>query len=88
MAVKADYINQMDKSFNTTKVAFKEFGCFYRIEDGVLLYAAMLPDASIDVSDDKSENWGEVEVSDHQRSDKINEVFGTSFVANCEDGEI
>jgi len=39
---------------------YKEFGSYYKLEDGTLLFAAMMNDGSIDMDGDEV-NYGEVD---------------------------
>jgi len=82
------YFKKMDKSVNIPKTAFKDFDFFFKVENGILMGVLMLDDNSVYLDEFGEEGWGEIEVNDVQTTNKINEVFGTSFEANCEDGDL
>jgi hypothetical protein len=54
----------------------EQYGCFYKVEDGVLFYCATLKDGKPDL------DWCEVTAlpdGDDNHLAKINQVFGTQF---------
>ena len=61
-------------------VGLKRYGAYYKVEDGVLYSAAMLPNDTPDLGEDGEINWIEVTSPDsHYFLGEINKIFETNY---------